>query len=390
VRDVADGRAAPLNRFTPAESENHMLNRRELLQGVTGGVGTGLISSTVPSAQSSNPSSMIFVDAERGRDTEPGTRARPLKALAAAARLVNSGVGPGSVSVLLAPGVYPVDETAVLNPVSRSFTRKDRLTLRAEVLPDDPAWTPGHMPVLVHTLPLRTDWMGRPDPFGGVAYGIQVETSHVTIQGLRFLGQAHLERPAATAIHRVYPIAREDAALDDLEITQCLFAGEKDLMPMHCAILARGNGVVVDRSVFYNCKISVVYWTPGATGCAMRHTLVHGSYVTAPWLCSIGEDFDFRGNVISGSLSAVLFQGEVRKYVLAESLFAGNQHLYGAGGGPAVNFKALPPATLPLPPSSRTAADSVRIDLDQSKKRFLHVMDRTPGSEVPCGLFGRE
>jgi hypothetical protein len=88
------------------------------------------------------------------------------------------------------------------------------LTIRAEVLPDDTEWHAGKMPTLVHTMPLSSEWNGRPDPFGGVAYGMQIETSHVTIQGLKILGMPVVEHPKSGAIHRVYPIGRNDRKLD--------------------------------------------------------------------------------------------------------------------------------------------------------------------------------
>jgi hypothetical protein len=78
----------------------------------------------------------------------------------------------------------------------RLFTRVSRLTIRAEVLPDDPGWSRQNMPVPIHTMALLPNWMGRPDTFGGVNYGMQFETSHVTVQGLKILGMPHLERPA--------------------------------------------------------------------------------------------------------------------------------------------------------------------------------------------------
>ncbi|MGJ5816001.1 hypothetical protein [Paludibaculum fermentans] len=45
-------------------------------------------------------------------------------------------------------------EPALFKPANRSFTRDARLTVRAEVLPDDPAWSPRNLPVIIHTLPL--------------------------------------------------------------------------------------------------------------------------------------------------------------------------------------------------------------------------------------------
>ena len=114
----------------------------------------------------------------------------------------------------------------------------------------------------------------------------------------------------------------------------------------------------------------------------MRNTLAVDNYVTAAWLCAIGEDFDFENNVMSSNLSAMLFQGVVRKYNLAKSLFAGNKNLYGSGGGPAVNFKPLESSVLALPSSSRVVEKTVEIELNQSKRDYLHVVAGTPGSEI--------
>jgi hypothetical protein len=43
------------------------------------------------------------------------------------------------------------------------------------------------MPTLIHTMPLRKTWNGRSEPLGGAADGMMIETSHVTIQGLKIL-----------------------------------------------------------------------------------------------------------------------------------------------------------------------------------------------------------
>ena len=165
--------------------------------------------------------------------------------------------------------------------------------------------------------------------------------------------------------------------------------GNRHVCELHCAILARGNGIVIDHCVFHGCKITAVFWTGQAKGCAIRNTLAVDNYVTAAWLCGIGEDFDFRDNVLSSNLSAVLFQGPVRKYGLVNSHFAGNKHLFGSGFGPPVNFKPLEASVLVLPPSSKVQDMPVEIELNQSKRDYLQVVAGTPGSEVAAGLFAR-
>jgi len=141
--------------------------------------------------------------------------------------------------------------------------------------------------------------------------------------------------------------------------------------------------------VFYGCKITVVYWTGEARGCALRHTLAVGNYVTGAWICGIGADFDFSNNIMSANRSAVLFQGSVRKYDLADSLFAGNQSLYGSGGGPPVNFKPLASTVLELPPSSKVLDRPVEIERDQSMRNYLHPVEGSDADRIGAGLFAQ-
>jgi hypothetical protein len=361
------------------------LDRRELLTAGLSVVGAHFLGAPALAQEASD---RLYLH-PTGADTNPGSKERPLKTLAAAARRVNQSTGTGPMTIILSEGVHAVDEPALFKPAARTFSKENRLTIRAEVLPDEPAWSPQNMPILMHTMPLLPNWLGRADPFGGVNYGMQFETSHVTVQGLKILGTPHLERPNEKTIRRVYPIAREGADLDDLEVRQCLFVGNREVAENHCAVLARGHGVVIDRCVFHGCKITVVFWTANARGCAMRNTLTVGNYVTGAWVVGTGEDFEFRNNVMSGNMSAVLFQGAIKRYNLASSLFAGNTHLYGAGNGPAVNFKPVEASALALPGSSRVTERPVQIQMDQARRDYLHVIAGTEGADIGAGLLGR-
>jgi len=48
--------------------------------------------------------------------------------------------------IVLSEGIYAVDEPTLLKPERRSFSKTERLTIRDEVLPDDPDWNTGRMP----------------------------------------------------------------------------------------------------------------------------------------------------------------------------------------------------------------------------------------------------
>src|SRR5262249_32398677 len=275
------------------------MNRRHFFTGAAGAIAASPLlanrsfgrAAAAPAGQST-VGDMIYVSALTGADSSPGTKDMPLKTLGEAARRVNSARGTGPTTVILAEGLYPLDQTVLIKS-DRQYTKTARLTIRAESLPDDADWAPARMPVLLPIMPLSKTWMGRPDPFGGVAYGIQVETSHVSIQGFKVLGMPHYEFPAKGQIHRVYPIAREGDTLEDLEIKQCFFAGDPVALPNHCGLLARGHGIVLDHCLFHRCKVTVVYWgAQGGTahGDGMRNCLAIDNYGCGLWTTQPGDD----------------------------------------------------------------------------------------------------
>ena len=150
----------------------------------------------------------IYLNPASGIDTNSGAKDNPLRTLAEAARRVNLSDRVGPMTIILSEGIYAVGETILLKPERRSFSKTERLTIRAEVLPDDPDWNTGRMPTLIHTMPLSATWNGRPDPLGGAADGMLIETSHVTIQGLKILGLPVVESPKPGLIRRLYAISR--------------------------------------------------------------------------------------------------------------------------------------------------------------------------------------
>src|SRR5688572_19578679 len=138
-------------------------------------VGTLLGNQLMEQATGQTPAAeTLYVNAS-GADTNTGAKDKPLKSLAEAAKRVNASKDKGATTILLGEGVHALDQSAIFKP-DRRYSKTERLTIRAESLPDDPDWSPQRMPVLIHTMPLSPNWMGhRPDPFGGVAYGMQLD-----------------------------------------------------------------------------------------------------------------------------------------------------------------------------------------------------------------------
>jgi hypothetical protein len=352
----------------------------------------------------------IYLHPASGADSNSGAKDSPLRTLAEAARRVNQSTGAGAMTVVLSEGIYAVGETTLLKPERRSFSKTERLTIRAEILPDDPEWHTGRMPTLIHTMPLPKTWNGRPDPLGGAADGMMIECSHVTIQGLKVLGLPVVETPKPGLIQRLYAISRLRRDLEDLEIAQCVFAGDDLTNPNHVAIIAHGNGVNVHHCIFRGLKISVVYWTGGSSGHAMRNCFCDGVYGSGVWTAGIKDDFDYRNNVITncnyvwtyqGGASALADAGgrggrqgaaspaaprELTHYRVVDSFFAANRRLSGSGTGARLEYADIDPSFLELA-GTKVTDQAVVFERDQTKRNYLHPIAGSEAAQIGAGLF---
>ncbi|MCL6545934.1 MAG: hypothetical protein K6T61_11960 [Bryobacteraceae bacterium] len=383
-----------------------MVNRREVMKTALY-TGMGSLLARDQAAQPA-PATEIWVNPAAGADSSPGNRASPLRTLAEAARRVNQSEGSGPVTIYLSEGVHVIGETTLIKPERRLFSREARLTIRAEVLPDDPDWHTGRMPTLIHTMPLSPTWNGRPDPLGGAADGMLIETSHVTVRGLKILGLPVVESPKPGLIRRLYAISRLRRDLEDLEIAQCLFAGEEVTNPIHVGIIANGSSVRVHHCIFRGMKISVVFWTPGSKGHAMTHCFCHAVYGSAVWTSQIANDFDYRNNVVdscnyvwtaqqagSALADATGRQGaqatpagriEPLRYMVTDSYFANNLKLTGTGTGARLEYQDIDPSILQLT-GTKITNEPVAIERDQTKRSYLHPVAGSEAAKIGAGLF---
>ena len=280
------------------------MNRRQLLK--AGFHATAIASVLRPGRVSgqavtaSGAGDTIYLNPATGADGNSGAKAAPLRTLAEAGRRVSQSAGTGPLTVVLAKGIYAVGESMLLKPQNRSFSAANRLTIRAEFLPDEPGWTSDGMPTLIFTMPFSDPptWNGRPDPAGGAADGILIATSHVSILGLKFLGLPVLEAPRPGIEHRLYGINRNSRALEDLEIGHCMFLGDYVTNPIHVGIIANGNGIDIHHTIFRENKITVVYWQGGSRGHAMRNCIITGCYGSGLWTAGIASDLRFENNVV--------------------------------------------------------------------------------------------
>ncbi len=330
----------------------------------------------------------LYVDIRRGDDRNPGTEERPYRTIYQAATRVNSASVGGPTTIKIAPGVYNLDRRVLLGN-SRPYTGKERLTVEASILPDEPQWRPVDMPVIFSSEePGPLDFVG---DRGTLTYGFQVEVSHVTFRGLKFLG-------SATPHNRYYPIRRNGKGLQDLEITQCLFVGDRHALPIHLPIIANGHGLVVDHCIFYNCKNTVVFWFPQkglSKGNAMRYCIVTGSYRTGVWVTDTDEDFEFHNNIVTNSdYFFMRRKGNTTTYRLRDSIITGIEFYSGIGnaGGPIGETGP----EIVYEESNIIKEGKIRFVLDDPRpaelsinlpRNYLHVAPGTLGSNLGAGLF---
>jgi hypothetical protein len=323
----------------------------------------------------------LYVNGKTGNDKNPGSPSQPLKTLGEAANRINANTTKEAAAIILSEGVYALTETVLFN--NNKFSVDKRLTIRAELLPDDANWSPQRMPLITTIIPAA------PTPGDGEeSRGLEVEASHVTIEGLRFTGSPVYYYIDDKQNRRYYPIWRNGKNLDDLIVTQCLFAGNVDVLPIRVAVIANGHGLVLDHCVFYNCQNPVVFWNAqDGTSCrnAMRHCLVYEANYSGVWTTTqTGDDFEFHHNVIANSRTAWIRDDDsTHHYQIHDCIFANNTKPTGNGSDAAIDRDFLKMQNVQL-------SGVIEIEKDQNKNNYLQLKEGSLGSKLQAGLFKKQ
>lgn len=331
----------------------------------------------------------IYLNSNTGNDANAGTRGNPLKTLCEAAKRVNQTSGEGTITVYLSSGIYGLNETADFNPVNHKFTKTNRLVIRAEILPDDISWNPSDMPIIISTMSFSVEKDDKGQITGSQNFGILIQNSHATIQGLRVLGEPVHENPSKGILIRNYPIVWEGKDLEDLRITQCLFLGDKFAAPNHLGVLANGKALEVDHCVFYGVKDAVVMWNNPASNSSMHHNLIINSYGGIVWTWSATNDFKFYNNVISNAnVLWILDKDEKESYLIENSIVVGYNSYVNKGGGAHGFGENANPEKLKIGKDVILKKEGrLEIIEDQTDKFYLHIKSGTLGANLGAGLF---
>ncbi len=322
----------------------------------------------------------IFVNGRNGSDTNPGTEERPVRTMKRVAEMANAAEGSGPTTIKIAPGTYTLTESLDFDS-TRQYTKTERLVIEATVLPDEPRWRPGMMPTILSVEDPRTE-----SNLAGLTatHGMRIGVSHVTIRGLKFLGN-----PLLRNWHLC--VARTGNDLDDLAVTQCVFTGDADVIDINAAVLATGDGFVVDHCIFRNCNAGAVFWDGPqgviGKGCSMRYCIVDGARIAGVWTCQTAEDFEFHHNIMTRSEYFWMRKriADPRRYRIRDCVVAGNKSYsgYGVEMGPT----GLTGPEVTYDEENILMRGSVVIESDKRKRNYLHVVPGTLGSGLGAGLF---
>ncbi len=318
-----------------------------------------------------------YVDAVNGRDTNDGSRQLPFKSLAAVVSVANSQTGAGDLVIKVMPGYYLLMDKIPINPI-RMFTDTTRFILEALVMPDDPDWSPAKMPVI------QSISANNSATFFNHAVGLLVASDRVSIRGLKFLGNANPE------VSYYYPITKEDKSLADLEVSQCMFIGDKESARIQGGIWAHGRDNTVDHCIFYECRNAVLLFD-NVEGFRISHNIITRSYESAFWFGPNDVKFQFFNNIIANNSHVIVSGGtDNPTYTspLTGSLITNNDGFVGYWSRSEQRVVNIENPNVRL----EAIVNKGLVELEQNtgvtfNKRHLHLTGPAIGGTYGAGLF---
>ncbi|HEY9004041.1 MAG TPA: hypothetical protein VIM89_21970 [Mucilaginibacter sp.] len=324
-------------------------------------------------------SQTLFVDAVKGNDDAKGTVAEPLRSLERAATVASTFTGNEPVTIKLAPGLYLLAHQVII-PSFKKQTDTIKYTIEAMVMPDDDDWSPAKMPVIQSVSANNKDY-----GHFNHCVGFQIERNNVSLKGLKFLGNASPD------VEYYYPVERHNPELQNLEISQCYFIGEKNSSPIQGCVFAQGSGIHVDHCIFFGCKNAILVFIK-INDFSLANSIIYGTYEGAVWFGyneSADLPFTFRDNIISNSnYFFVGYKGVHTNYVFNNSLIANNTHYM------VFNGNSISPDSLNKPKENGIRKTGTvilnEVTANGVPKNYLNLSASSAGNDIPAGIFKKQ
>lgn len=317
----------------------------------------------------------LYVDPVQGNDAYEGSFESPLNSLEEAIHQANALTGQGHITIRLMPGIYTLQNRMDIRPV-RMLSDTVRYTIEAAMMPEEANWSPEQMPVI---LSVSNNNSNTQFPH---ATGFLVASAHVTIKGLKFLGNPNPE------VDYYYPISKEDKQLADLEVIQCYFIGDKEAAKIQGGVWAHGPQNNITQCIFYECRNAVLFFN-NVRAFTIQNTIVYGSYESAFWLGQEDVPFTFSDNIITNCNYFLIGPPELNySSSFSNSIIAGN--LGFVGHWSRTDQKVMPTPDPGIKLANVLRSGQVELMTNQEvklDKYHLHVQGDSTGSTVKAGVL---
>jgi hypothetical protein len=323
----------------------------------------------------------IYVDAQKGSDGAKGTVNAPLASLQQAAALARQFSGNEPVTIKLGPGLYELHDQLKIE-TKNGGNDAAKYTLEATIMPDAKEWKPGLMPVIQSVSPNNDK-----QSFDHCA-GILADRANVCIRGLKFVGNTN------PAVEYYYPIEKDTTTLNNIEISQCYFIGDRYGAVIQGGAYVEGPGIHVDHCIFYGCKNAVLTFQ-NLEGFSLTHTIIYGAYECAVWYGEYSKSgpekqFNFSNNVVS---HCSYFWAGTRGhdhayYQFHHSVICDNENYVGMQDGNG--------GVMPLPSKESYHENDIRkigiiklieVHVDGFPQNYLNLAPDSAGKDIDAGIF---
>ena len=323
----------------------------------------------------------LYVDALKGRDDAKGTAAEPLASLQKAVATATNFSGNEPVTIKLGPGVYELTDK-LIPETKNNGNDAARYTIEAMIMPDEKDWKPTLMPI-IQSVSANND-----KQFFDHCAGILADRANVCIRGIKFLGNTN------PTVDYYYPVEKDTTTLNNLEISQCYFIGDRYGSVVQGAVYAQGPGIHVDHCIFYECKNAVLVFQK-LKDFSVTHSIVYGAYECAFWYGEINakgpeSPFNFSDNIVSHCryVWAATKNHDHSYYTFNHSLICENENYVGMqdGNGGVTPLPAIEHYNEHGIQKSGTVK-LVEVKVEGFSPDYLNLAPNSDGKDIDAGIF---